>query len=137
MVPKKKEGEVSERKQADMRKELKESIDLLKQAKTSIKNKLDKGETLRDQDLRFLEHYPDILRELREKQIQTKEETLEEGKLKIFIERLWKFKEIGNLDEVIEASGYYRCEECGELHALNRKCIYEEYKEFRTDEETE
>jgi len=136
-MPKQEEGSISKRREADWRKELKENIDLLKQAKASIKNKLDKGETLRDQDLRFLEHYPDILRELREKQVQTKEETLEEGKLKTYIERLWKLKEIGKLEDVIEATGYYRCEQCGELHVLNRKCMYEEYKEFKANKEIE
>jgi len=135
-MPKQEEGSISKRKEAEWRKELKEDIELLKQTKENIKNKVDKGETLRDQELRFLEHYPDLLWKLREKQVQTKEETLEEGVLKTYIERLWKLKEIGNLEEVIEATGYYRCEQCGELHALNRKCIYEEYKE-KVDEEIE
>jgi len=135
-MPKQEEGSISKRKEAEWRKELKEDIELLKQTKENIKNKVDKGETLRDQELRFLEHYPDLLWKLREKQVQTKEETLEEGVLKTYIERLWKLKEIGNLEEVIEATGYYRCEQCGELHALNRKCIYEEYKE-KVDKEIE
>jgi len=127
IIPAKKKGEVSQRRESEARKELKESIGLLIKTRKNLTAKVNKGETLRDQELRFLEHYPDILRNLRERQVEVKEEVLPEGKLKEFIDRVWRLKDIGKLEDVIEATGYYRCNNCGELHVLDRECMYNEF----------
>ena len=133
-MPAKKRGEVSQRREAEWRKELREDIALLKKAKESIKNKLDKGDSLRDQDLRFLEHYPDILKGLREKQVEVKEEVLPEGKLKEWAENSYKLQAILKANDypegkegilkVLDEFHYYICELCGYSHHIGEECPF-------------
>ena len=133
-MPAKKKGEVSQRREAEWRKELKDDIELLIKAKESIKNKLDAGDSLRDQDLRFLEHYPDILRGLREKQVEVKEEVLPEGKLKEWVENYYRLHAIlkaNNYPEgkegivkVLNDFSYEICLLCGYTHVVDEKCPF-------------
>lgn len=133
-MPAKKKGEVSQRREAEWRKELKDDIELLMKAKNSIKTKLDNGDTLRDQDLRFLEHYPDILRGLREKQVEVKKEVLPEGKLKEYVEKYYRIHailKVNNYPEgkegvakVLEDFKYYICDLCGYAHKVGEECSF-------------
>lgn len=133
-MPASKKGEVSKRREAEWRKELKEDIELLIKAKDSIKNKLDDGDSLRDQDLRFLDHYPDILRRLREKQVEVKEEVLPEGKLKEWVENNYRLQAIlkannypegkEGLLKVLDEFHYYVCEICGYYHSIGKECPF-------------
>ncbi len=123
---------LSVRKEAEARQELKKSIEILKKARKSIEDKLNNGDTLRDQDLRFLEHYPDILRQLREKQIETKEEDLPEGTLKKLTDNLHRINELlkangypigkEGLEKLFEKHSYYFCGLCGYTHKNGEEC---------------
>jgi len=134
-MPASKKGEVSKRREAEWRKELKDDIELLKQAKQSIKTKLDAGETLRDQDLRFIEHFPDILKGLREKQVEVKEEVLPEGKLKEWVENNYRLQAILKANNYPEGKegivkalkdfNYEICLLCGYTHVVGEKCPFE------------
>lgn len=120
---------VSGRKENEMRQKKKQIVEAVKKAIDSIIAKVDAGDSLRDEDLRFLKTAMKEWPALEESLAEGKEEIgLPEGRLKEFIERLVKLQEIGTLEDVIEKAGYYRCPVCGELHVKNRSCMYEEFK---------
>lgn len=120
---------VSGRKENEIRQKKKQIVEAVKKAIDSIIAKVDAKESLRDEDLRFLKTAMKEWPALEESLAESKEDVgLPEGRLKEFIERLLIFQEIGSLDKVVEATGYYRCPACGELHAKQRICMYEEYK---------
>jgi len=123
---------ISERKKSDRRKKLKEMLKALDNVFNAIKDGAESGEVPRDQQLRFLKDYPSIRQEYEGLVAESlKEETgLPEGKLRQFIDKLEELQKIGPRDQVIEAAGYYRCDNCNELHENGRDCMYEEYKKF-------
>jgi hypothetical protein len=120
---------MSERKGNEIRQKKKQIVEAVKKAIDSIIAKVDAKESLRDEDLRFLKTAMKEWPALEESLAESKEEIgLPEGRLKEFIERLLQLQDIGSLDEIIEATGYYRCLTCNELHAKNRICMFEEFK---------
>ena len=120
---------MSERKGNEIRQKKKQIVEAVKKAIDSIIAKVDAKESLRDEDLRFLKTAMKEWPALEESLAESKEEIgLPEGRLKEFIERLLQHQDIGSLDEIIEVTGYYRCPTCNELHAKNRICMYEEFK---------
>jgi len=120
---------VSARKNNEIRQKKKSIVEAVKKAIDSIIAKVDNKESLRDEDLRFLKTAMKEWPALEESLAESKEEIgLPEGRLKEFIERLLQLQDIGSLDEIMEATGYYRCLTCNELHAKNRICMFEEFK---------
>jgi len=129
-------SKISARKESELRKYTKETLAGLRKAWKSVIDKADRGETLRDEDLRFLRNIPELIEALESRVAESLKEDmgLPEGKLKEYVERLWEFKEIGSLEDVIEATGYYRCiNGCGELHKKGEDCIYEQYKKLKEE----
>jgi len=120
---------VSGRKQNEQRQREKRLLDAYKSQMDYLTEKMNQKIPLRDEELRFLKT---VMKELPalEENLAEKEnvEGLPEGRLKEFIERLLQLQDIGSLDEIIEATGYYRCLTCNELHAKNRICMFEEFK---------
>lgn len=120
---------ISGRKSNEIRQKKKAIVEAVKKAIDSIIAKVDAGDSLRDEDLRFLKTAMKEWPALEEALAEDKEEIgLPDGKLKTFIENLLRLQEIGPLEKVVEKAGYYRCEKCGELHLKNRPCMYEEFK---------
>ena len=120
---------VSARKNNEIRQKKKSIVEAVKKAIDSIIAKVDNKESLRDEDLRFLKTAMKEWPALEESLAESKEEIgLPEGRLKEFIERLLQLQDIGSLDEIIEATGYYRCLTCNELHIKNRIYMFEEFK---------
>jgi hypothetical protein len=119
---------LSGRKQNKIRQKKKQIVEAVKKAIDAIIAKADAKETLRDEDLRFLKvamkEWPALEESLAEKE---EDLALPEGRLKEFIEREWRLKELGPVEEILKKTGYYRCELCNELHIIGRKCLYEEY----------
>jgi len=131
---------ISERRRADIRKELKRGLKILNTEMDNIENMQEKGVCIRDQQLRFLEHYPGIRMEyegLVAQSLKDEEAKIPEGALKIFVEMAWKHKDIGTLEQITEAAGYYRCDKCRELHVISRECMYTEYEKYNEDKDTE
>jgi len=126
---------LSKRKEGEIRKFTKETLAGLKKAWKNIIAKADAGDTLRDEDLRFLRNIPDLIETLEARigESLEKEIVLPEGMLKNFVEREWKLNEIcKDRGTVIEASGYYRCiKGCGELHKKGEECIYLQYQKMK------
>lgn len=120
---------VSGRKENEIRQKKKQIVEAVKKAIDSIIAKVDAKESLRDEDLRFLKTAMKEWPALEESLAESKEDVgLPEGRLKEFIERLLMFQEIGSLDKVVEAAGYYRCPSCNELHVKGRDCMYSEFE---------
>lgn len=67
--------------------EIKRNIKLLEKARDNIEKKVNAGEVLRDQELRFLEHYSELVERLGEK---LEQESLPEGKLKEYVEKYYE-----------------------------------------------
>ena len=109
-----------------------ESYDATKKAIKAINQKLDDGKGLSDEEFRFLKRSKDLIksfRDIEEEADEVEGDHLPEGALKAFVEREWRLREIcRDKNLVIESTGYYRCEECGECHIKGRKCFYKEYK---------
>jgi len=107
-----------------------ESFIATKAAIDRINQRLKEGKGLTDEMFRFLKRAPELIStyKAREQAKEERQESLSEGKLKEFVERLWRLREIGPLSLVIEATNYYRCEECGELHKLGEECIFKQYQ---------
>lgn len=126
-------SKVSGRKQNEQRQREKRLLEAYKNQMDYLTEKMNQKVPLRDEELRFLKT---VMKELPalEESLAEKEnaEGLPEGRLKEFIEKLITFREIGSLEEVIEVTGYYRCGMCRELHLKNRPCMYEEYKNDRS-----
>lgn len=119
--------EISLRKQNEMRQKKKKIIEAIKKAVDSLTDKMEKGESLRDEDLRFLRHVFRDWKVLEESIVEEKEEVLPDGVLKDFIERVYKFKSLGDWEEIAKSTGYYRCRKCGELHLIGKDCMFDEY----------
>ena len=132
-MPSKKSGTISQRKQARIRKTKKQISEAFEKTLNNITAKLDQGKGLRDQELRFLDKAPERWAELEEGIASETVEALPEGELKKFVERVWKFKDIGEWEEVARTCGYVRCTECGELHLKGRLCMFDEYKDIVSD----
>lgn len=124
---------LSGRKQNEIRQKKKQIVEAVKKAIDSIIAKADNKEPLRDEDLRFLKvamkEWPALEESLAEKE---EDFALSEGKLKEFVERMWKFKDLGPIEKILEKTGYYRCLLCNELHDKGRECMYVEF-EGKTD----
>jgi hypothetical protein len=114
-------------------------LETLELSRKNIDAKAKAGKVLRDQELRFINHYPETRKKYELLIADSLEEDvgLPEGKLKEFVDRLEWMESIGNLEEVIKETDYYRCDKCGELHAKSRKCMYTEFKEMQIDEDEE
>lgn len=132
----------SRRSKKEVKDEIREMRETLLLSYQSLKKKLESDHTLRDEELRFIKNFPSIMKMIEYQEQQIEEvgvEVLPEGKVKEFIDRLWRHTELfreatGNdkavLDEetynrIIEKMGYVRCPECNELHKAEEKdCIY-------------
>jgi hypothetical protein len=96
-----------------------------------MKKKMEDGQVLNDEEVRFLKKGRELLKSFEDvdKDADNKKDMLPEGRLREWIEREWRLREIcRDRNLVIESTGYYRCEECGECHIKGRKCFYKEYK---------
>jgi len=124
-------SKISERKQYEIRKKKKALIRAMGKAIDGIESRLDQGKPATPQELTYLSRVFNDWKVLEESMIEEKTPVLPEGKLKEFVEKGWKMAEIcKDHDLVIELANYYRCDFCGELHSLKRKCMYSEYKEL-------
>jgi hypothetical protein len=120
---------LSERKEYEIRTKKKKIIEAIRNAIDSIQSKMDRGEILRDEDLRFLKTVFKEWPALEESIVEEKKPDLPEGTLKIFVERFWKLSKIAPLEEVLKDGGYFRCDVCNEIHPTGRSCMYDEYRE--------
>ena len=99
-------------------------------------SKLDNGECLKPEEIRFFKKYDELIAsaEAREKNVSETMDTLPEGKLKEFIDMLLWQRSITkeSPDVVMDVTGYYRCSQCGELHCkdCSSKCIWLQYKDL-------
>ena len=132
---------ISERQKADRRKSYREALETLEKAKQNIDTKTKEGKSLRDQELRFLDHYPETRKKFEMLIAESLEDDkgLPEGKLKELVEKFEWMIAIGKPEDVIEAVGLYRCSKCNELHSKEMdKCMYELYQELvKSNEESE
>jgi len=111
-----------------------------------INDRMDKHESVSDEQLRFLKNSREIIRSLQEtqKDIDTvAEETLPEGRLKEWVEQLYSLQELYReaidnptaaltkeaTEQVADASGYYVCNKCSHLHLKGRECMFSEFLE--------
>ena len=121
----KKSKEQLERMLAEARKGIMKALE-------SLTTKLNKGKVLRDEEFRFLKKAPDIVSYLEEREKahdNERDEGLPEGRLREFVEMEWRLSEIcKDRDQVIEATGYYRCLECGETHKKAEPCMYKQFQ---------
>ncbi len=107
----------------------------------ALTQKLEAGKPLRDEEIRFLKTFSSTLAVLehREQDVKGGEEVgLPEGKLKEYVEQLFRFKEATGITdprkdglEVMERAGYYLCDLCREFHKTLDQCP------FRSDEKKE
>ena len=130
---------ISKRKEYEIRTKKKRIIKAINKAIEALIDKGDKGETYRDEDLRFLRNVFKDLKALEESIADDKKgEELPEGNLKKFVEMEWKLKDISkDRDKVVELTGYYRCTKCGDLHIKTRPCMYEEYQTLQGKQQIE
>ena len=126
-------GSISKRKEYDLRTKKRKIISAMNNAIEALILKGEKGETYRDEDLRFLRSVFKDLKALEESIADDrKTEELPEGKLREFVEMEWKLKDISvDRKKVLELTGYYRCQECGDAHIKGRLCAYKEYKDMQ------
>ena len=130
-MPKQEEGKVSLRKEYEIRKRKKELAEGYRKVLDSIIAKLDRGEPLRDEEVRFvktaIKEWPAIEESLVEEKEQVEE--LSEGNLKIYIDRLWNLKEKHGIktkedfDRVMDQE-YYLCDYCGSWHLKGKDCPF-------------
>jgi hypothetical protein len=100
----------------------------------ALTRKLEAGKPLRDEEIRFLKTFSSTLAvlEQREQDIEEGEEVgLPEGKLKEYVEQLFRFKEAtGIMDprrdglEAMKRAGYYLCDLCREFHKTLDQCPF-------------
>ena len=130
---------ISKRKEYEIRTKKKRIIKAINKAIEALIDKGDKGETYRDEDLRFLRNVFKDLKALEESIADDKKgEELPEGNLKRFVEMEWKLKDISkDREKVVELTGYYRCTQCGDLHIKGRSCMYEEYQTLQGKQQLE
>ena len=128
-------GLISKRKEYDIRTKKKKIINAINRAIEALIKKGERGETYRDEDLRFLRNVFKDLKALEESIADDrKTEELPEGKLRQFVEMEWRLKDISkDREKVLELTGYYRCQECGEAHIKGRLCAYKEYEDMQKD----
>lgn len=102
-------------------------------------NKLDDNKPLNPQESVFFKKYDELLSEAEARQNKlSKDDTKEfpDGKLKRFLEMFeWTSSICKNPDEVIESTGYYKCNRCGNLHLKGRECMYIEYQNLSKSNE--
>lgn len=79
--------------------EIKRNIKIVEKTLDNIRKKVESGEVLRDQELRFLEHYPELIKKVREK---VEQEPLPEGKLKEFVESYYLEKKVKDIEKKIK-----------------------------------
>jgi hypothetical protein len=101
----------------------------------ALTQKLERGKPLRDEEIRFLKNFIPTLSvlEAKETDIEKQEDSLPEGRLKEFVERIWAFKELTGLMnprspeglEILKDAGYYLCPVCSEMHKALDKCPFE------------
>jgi len=130
-MPKQEEGKVSLRKQYEIRTRKKQIAEAFRKTLDSLILKMDKGETLRDEDIRFIKtafkEWPAIEESLVEEKEQIEE--LSEGDLKVYIDRLWNLKEKHGIktkedfDRVMDQE-YYLCDYCGSWHLKGKDCPF-------------
>jgi len=130
-MPKQEEGKVSLRKEYEIRKRKKELAEGYRKVLDSIIAKLDRGEPLRDEEVRFvktaIKEWPAIEESLVEEKEQVEE--LSEGNLKIYIDRLWNLKEKHGIktkedfDRIMNQE-YYLCDYCGSWHLKGKDCLF-------------
>jgi len=100
----------------------------------ALTQKLERGKPLRDEEIRFLKNFIPTLNvlESKEEDVGKEEEGLSEGRLKEFVERLWRFKEATGLTNsrseeglsILKGAGLSLCDFCGELHPNLMKCPF-------------
>lgn len=100
----------------------------------SLTQKLERKETLRDEEIRFLKNFMPTLSvlEAKEADIDKQEDKLPEGKLKEFVERVWAFKELTGFSDprcpkglkILKGADLYLCETCNEFHPTLMKCPF-------------
>jgi len=130
-VPKQEEGKISERKQYEIRTRKKKIADAFRMTLDSLIQKMDRGETLRDEDIRFIKTAFKEWPAIEESLVEEKEhaEELSEGNLKIYIDRLWNLKEKHGIktkedfDRVMDQE-YYLCDYCGSWHLKGKDCPF-------------
>ena len=138
---------ISERKKAEIRKQTKAAIEMMDETLASLKAKLKGGKPLNHQELQSLRFIIKERPKMEYAIVETKEEKIEEGKLRDYVESLWSLTELiygedtkSKLtrelwDKIADDMGYYRCSKCGELHEKDRECMFVEYKEHNRDNE--
>jgi len=113
-----------------------ETYEAVKKAIEGINIKLGEKRGLSDEEFRFLKKSKDLIDSfiVREKEKGESEDVLPEGKLKEWIENLYRMQKIlkssgyptgkEGTNKLYEDNGYYRCKLDGELHKVGEECPY-------------
>jgi len=149
-MPKKKAGSTRSKREVDTL--FSETWEGVLGVLTSLNAKLKNKKPLRDEEVRFVKNAAALITSLqqREKEITGEEPTLPEGKLKQYVEQLWKNQGLyqqamGNdslkldekaLNDILKALDYYRCEECNELHKADEECIFQQFLKLKTNKQS-
>lgn len=107
----------------------------------AMTTKLETGKALRDEEIRFMKNFPSTLKamEAREEgEGEKKEEGLPKGRLREFIEGVFRFLEATGFTDtrgdgllVMKEAGYSLCSYCNEFHKVLDSCPYEAVAEKR------
>lgn len=105
-----------------------------------IVDKMGSGQYLRDEEIRFLKRFDELIMVAESRVEESKEEdVILSGNLKQFIEQHWYLTELifgkdtkqklteDVYNRIIKEMGYRRCEICNEIHPSESKCLFEEY----------
>ena len=116
-----------------------ESFEATKKAIDLINQQLKSGKGLTDEQFRFLKKAPQLISSYRAREEikEEEEEGITDEKLKTMIDTIWRLKDIGPREVVVEATGYYRCSNCGDIHKLGEECIFEQYLKIKKEEAKE
>jgi hypothetical protein len=100
----------------------------------AITQKLERGKPLRDEEIRYIKNFMSTLSvlEAKEEDVGKEEDSLPEGKLKEFVDRMWDFKNATGLTnprseeglKVLKDAGLCLCDFCGEMHPTLMKCPF-------------
>jgi len=113
-----------------------QTYEAVKRAIEGINIKLGEKRGLSDEEFRFLKKSKDLIDSfiVREKEKEGEEDTLPEGRLKQFIENVWRQEKVLRLasypkgkegmNKLYEEAGYYRCKVDGELHKVGEECPF-------------